>query len=76
MKKTMSLINFPEIRVRKLNKGYVVECKHRTWFGITYWKHIVGVSGLEHLAWQYTNKDMLIDDVTNLFYKHLIRSIC
>lgn len=58
----MHLINFPNVRVKKYPKGWVVEAQHKTWYGKRYWKHIISVAGINEEPWYYKTMDDAVNE--------------
>jgi hypothetical protein len=59
----MHLVNFPKVRIKKYDQGYSPEIQKTTWYGKTYWVHIISVSGIDNLPWYYKNKEDAINAV-------------
>lgn len=68
----MFLTNFPNIRVHKYPKGYVVEIQKRTWYGRKYWAHIISVSGMASEPWYYQDFDSAITEASKYFGWELV----
>lgn len=63
----MYLVNFPNIRVKKYNSGYVVEIQKKTWYGKKYWVHIISVSGMTHRPWFFKTEEAAIKEAECIF---------
>lgn len=63
----MWLIGMPKVRVKKYPKGWVVERKHRTWYGKRYWKHIISVTGIKDEPWYFKSIDSAVEEAKHLF---------
>lgn len=47
-------------RIKKYNKGYVVEIQKKKWFGKKYWTHFISVSGIKSEPWYYSSFDFAL----------------
>jgi hypothetical protein len=68
----MNLVNFPKVRIKRYDLGYVVEVKKRTWYGLRYWKHIISAAGIESEPWYYKDYDIALQEAVQLFKWDLI----
>ena len=53
-------------RIKKYKKGWVVEQKHKTWYGKVYWKHCVSVSGMDSQPWYHSTFDYALKSLYDL----------
>ncbi len=63
----MHLVNFPKVRRKKYKKGFVAEIQLKKWWGKTYWKHMVSVSGMPDSPWFYPTEELAIDQACKNF---------
>lgn len=63
----MHLINMPKVRVKKYNKGWVVERQYKILYFIRYWKHIESVSGMKDVPWYYETSEVAIGEAKKHF---------
>ena len=68
----MNLVNFPKVRIKRYDLGYVVEVQKRTWYGLKHWTHIISVSGMESQPWYYKDYDIALQEAEKLFRWDLI----
>jgi hypothetical protein len=68
----MALVNFPNVRIKKYDLGYVVEMQKTTWYGRRYWTHIVSVAGMDDEPWYYKKYNTALEDAVKLFKWHMI----
>lgn len=52
-------------RIKRYPRGWVVEQKHKTWTGKTYWKHCISVAGIDSLPWYHTSYDFALESLIN-----------
>jgi hypothetical protein len=71
----MSLVNFPEFRIKKYPRGYVVEIKNKKWWGKEYWVHIISVAGMEDEPWGFTNYETAYLEAIRLINKHITQNL-
>lgn len=67
----MSIVNFPELRIKKYPRGYVVEVKKKKWWGKEYWVHIISVSGMEDEPWGFSRYDIAYLEAVKLINRHI-----
>lgn len=67
----MSIVNFPELRIKKYPRGYVVEIKKKKWWGKEYWVHIISVSGMEDEPYYFYNSANAYLEAIRLINKHV-----
>lgn len=65
-----------KFRIKKYDKGYVVEVQKRKWYGKKYWTHYISVSGIKSMPWYYSSYEYaemgLLDAVKqSTFYNSL-----
>lgn len=41
-------------RIRKCDKGFIVEVQKTKWYGKKYWTHFISVAGLPHLPFYFS----------------------
>lgn len=68
----MHLVNFNKVRVKKYPSGYVVEMELKKWYGKTYWRHIISVSGMKDEPWYFKSKESAIESALVKFKFDLI----
>lgn len=66
------MVNFPDIRIKKYPKGWVVEAKYKKWWGKVYWKHIISVSGMPQVPWYYRTEQSALENLGAEFKSHII----
>jgi len=71
----MSIVNFPELRIKKYPIGYVVEIKKKKWWGKEYWSHIISVAGMEDEPWVFSNYENAYLEAIRLINKHVTQAI-
>ena len=58
-----------DYRIVKYKKGFVVEVQKKTWFGITYWTHLISVAGIKSEPWFHSSyehaESNLLDEIKN-----------
>lgn len=72
--KYMWLSNSQNIRMRKYNKGWVVEIQRKTWYGMKYWTHLISVAGIESEPWYFSSYSLALNEATKYFRWELIKS--
>lgn len=55
----------PQFRIRRVNKGWIVEYKVVKWLFFTGWRHFVSVSGEEGVPWNHSNFDYAMMNLLN-----------
>ena len=69
----MHLVNINKIRIQCYkNKGWAVEIQKKTWYGRTYWVHLISVSGIESKAWYYPCYMIALNEACKYFKWDLI----
>ena len=53
-------------RIVKKSKGWVVEQKHKTFFGLSYWKFCVTPRGIELEPWYHSTYDHAMNSLIDL----------
>ena len=71
----MSLVNFPEFRIKKYPRGYVVEIKNKKWWGKEYWVHIISVAGMEDEPWRFKSYGDAYLETLRLINKHISQNL-
>jgi hypothetical protein len=59
-------------RIKKYDKGFVVEIRKQKWWGKKYWTHFISVSGIESMPWFHSTFDFAM---TNLLDEIKYRTI-
>ncbi len=44
-----------EYRIKKYNKGFVVEVQKTKWYGKKYWVHFISVAGISSMPWFHSS---------------------
>lgn len=44
-------------RIKKHEKGFIVEIQKTKWYGKKYWTHFISVAGLPHLPFYFSTYD-------------------
>ena len=57
-------------RIKKYEKGWVVETQKKKWYGAKYWTHFVSVSGINSQPWysssyEFAEKNLLDKIILN-----------
>ena len=63
----MHFVNFPNIRIKFYDKGYVVEIQLKKWYGKKYWKHIISTAGIEDEPWYFSSYDSALSETQKYF---------
>lgn len=67
----MSIVNFPELRIKEYSEGYVVEVKKKKWWGKEYWVHIISVAGMKQEPYYFYNPANAYLEAIRLINKHV-----
>lgn len=64
-----------KVRVKQYPKGWVVETQKKTWYGKTYWVHIVATAGISNEPWHYSSKEGAVENASLYFKWDLLLSL-
>lgn len=53
-------------RIKKYKNGWVVEQKHKTWYGKVYWKYCISVAGIDSQPWHHSTFDCAMRNLYDL----------
>jgi hypothetical protein len=68
----MYFVNYPNVRIQKYKKGFVVEIESKKWYGKKYWKHIISVAGIENEPWYFSSYEFAILEAQKYFKWNLL----
>jgi len=53
----------PMYRIKKYDRGWVVEQRKRKWWGKVYWVHFISVLGIDSQPWYHSTFDYAMDSL-------------